>query len=288
MRIITFDGINYQLPESWEEVNAERLPKLIELIYLMPVSGKMYHALIQQALNIKPKAWKKLHKRHFSPKLPDWVRRQNAEVLAQLVSWLSWMWLKPMNKQPFAELIVDKHAWLLAEPDFMSMSYGELTDLYIHLQAYVEQTVPGEERLNYLVATACRPRRARGYTTDPSWNGDHREDYNEFIVRERVKLVAKVDQKKRIAVMIYVASSIKTLMSKYELFGSSSNSSSQEEPEAYGGQGFIKNAHLLAEKGIFGNLKQTQQANVHEVLLFLEEHRNDFLKQQSERRPADL
>ncbi|UHG90107.1 hypothetical protein [Spirosoma oryzicola] len=283
MRIITLDGIDYELPEAWDEVNQERLPNLIELVYLTPESGQMHHALIQLALNIRPRVWKKLHKTHFSPDLPDSVRYANAEVLGQLVAWLSWMWLKPMNKPPFAQLQVDGHAWLLAEPDFMSMSYGELTDLYIHLQAFVEQLVPGEERLNYLVATACRPRPKRGYTLQPGWNGDHREEYNEFLVRERVKLAAKIDYRDRLAVMLYVAATIKNLMNRYALFESESTSTASDAlPEAYSGQSFIKNAHLLAEKGIFGNLKQTQQANVHEVLLFLEEHRNDLLKQQAD------
>jgi hypothetical protein len=192
------------------------------------------------------------------------------------------MWLKPVDKQPFAELMIDGHAYLLPEPEFMSLSYGELTDLYIHLQAFIEQIIPGDERLNYLVATACRPRRRRGYTMDASWNGDHREDYNEFIARERVKLIARVDYRQRMMVMLYVATHIKNIMARYALFSADTGTSKREDTEAYAGQGFIKNQHLLAEKGIFGNLKQTQQANAHEVMLFLEEHHNDLLKQQAD------
>jgi hypothetical protein len=279
MRPIELDGTKYMLPESWNEVTPKQLPKLIKLVYLIPESGSMHLSLIQTALNIKPRVWKRLHRKHFSAGLSDGVRRQNAVVLMQLVDWLSWMWRKPVDQQPFAEIKAGGHALLLPEAEFLTVSYGELTDLYIHLQAFIEQTVPGDERLNYLVATACRPRRPRGYTTDTSWNGDHREDYNEFVARERVKPVAKVDYQQRMMVLLYVASHIKSLMARYTLFKTDAGAG---EAEAYAGQNFIKNQHLLAERGIFGNLKQTQQANAHEVLLFLEENHSDLLKQQAD------
>lgn len=283
MTQIELDGVHYILPESWDEINTERLPKLIELVYLVPESGRMHHALIQLALNIRPKAWKKLHQRHFSPSLREAVRRKNAEVLHQLVQILAWCWEKPMDKQPFPSITVGKEVWLLPEQGFVTLSFGELTDLYIHLQTFIQQTVAGDEHLDYLVATACRPRRPRGYTLDGNWNGDHREPYNEFIVRERVKVAAALPFPTKMAVMLYIAATIKNVMARYTLFDQS-DAPGDGTPEVYTGQGFLKNQHLLAEKGIFGNLRQTQEANAHEVLLFLEEHRFDLkAKQEAER-----
>lgn len=294
MTRIELDGVHYNLPESWDEIDTVRLPKLIELVYLVPESGRLYHTLLQVSLGIRPKAWQKIHQRHFGPKLSANVRRKNAEVLQQIVSMLAWLWTVPMDRQPFTHINVDGagfdgHSWLLPEPDFMSMSYGELTDVYIHLQAYIQQITPGEEELDYLVATVCRPRRARGYTASPDWNGDHREPYNEFVVRERVKLVTGLPFTTKMAVLLYVASTIKNVMGKYALFDDTAENSgsSGSAGEAYTGQGFIKNQHLLAEKGIFGNMKQTQQANAHEVLLFLEEHRADLLAKQQAQQTAD-
>ncbi|KAB7728025.1 hypothetical protein F5984_19920 [Rudanella paleaurantiibacter] len=280
MQQIELDGVSYNLPEAWDEVGPDQIARLINLVYLTPESGKMYHALIQLALNIRPKAWRKLHQKHFSPNLPESVRWKNAEVLQTIVAQLQWLWLKPMHRQPFPSIQVNGKAWLLPEEGFKTMNFGELTDLYIHMQAFIQQTVPGYERLNYLVATACRPRRGRGYTLRPDWNGDHREPYNEFVVRERVAEVAKLDFSTRSAVLLYVASNIKNVLSGYELFDPDATAEPVEEGERYAGQGFIKNAHLLAEKHIFGNLKQTQDANLHEVLLFLEEHRADQLARQ--------
>ena len=285
MRQIDLDGVRYNLPESWDEIDSERLPRLIELVYLIPESGKMHHALIQLALNIRPKVWKKIHQKHFGPNLSATVRRKNAEVLQHLVTLLSWLWKKPMDKRPFESVSPNQEQWLLPEEGFKTMSFGELTDLYIHLQAFIQQTVAGDERLDYLVATACRPEHQGNYQTDPAWNGDRRESYNEFIVRERVKLVAKLEFPIKMAVLLYAASTIKSVMAQYNLFDDSDKSDGTGE--AYSGQGFIKNQHLLAEKGIFGNLRQTQEANVHEVLLFLEEHRADLLAKQQAQKETD-
>lgn len=279
MQQITLDKVSYNLPERWADVPAERLPRLIELVFLTPESGAMHHALIQLALNIRPKVWRKLHQKHFSAGVAPGVRRKNAEVLYQLVQHLSWLFTEPLEAQPFAELRVGKEVWLLPEAGFVTMSYGEMTDLYVHLNGFIQQQPAGDERLDQLVATACRPRRRRGYTTDPDWNGDHRELYNEFVVRDRVGLVTSLDFNQKMAVLLYVASTFKSVLSRYVLFDETT-ASDGAAGESYLGQGFIKNQHLLAEKGIFGNLKQTQGANAHEVLLFLDENRADQLARQ--------
>ncbi|UHG93389.1 hypothetical protein [Spirosoma oryzicola] len=279
MRTIQLDGVSYPFPQNWAEVSPDQLPKLIRLVYLTPENGKMYHELLQALLGIKPKAWKKLHQKHFNPNLPEAVRKKNAVALHDLVFMSRWVWQQPMTEQPFKTITVDKVEWLLPEPGFVSVSYGELTDLYVHLQAYITQQEAGEGELDYLVATACRPARPADQLSHPDWDGDHRERYNEFIVRERVRRLKKVPFEHKLSVLLFVASTIQAVLGKYTLFDANDKKNAGSA-ESYTGQGFIKNTHLLAEKGIFGNLKQTQQANAHEVLLFLEEHRADQIERQ--------
>lgn len=280
MRTIELDGVTYKLPQQWSEIKPDQLPRLIRLVYMTPENGAMYHQLLQALLGIHPKAWKKIHRKHFGPGLLPEVRKKNAVVLHDLLGLCKWVWETPMNQQPFAKLSVDGADWLLPEADFASMSYGELTDLYVHLHAYIEQTEVGEGELDYLVATACRPARPAVELTQADWNGDGRELYNEFMVRQRVKRLGKVAFEQKMAVLLYVASTIQAVLGRYRLFDArpglapapGEKASSGEE---YIGQGWVKNAHLLAEKHVFGTLRQTQQANAHEVLLFLEEYRSD-------------
>ena len=276
MSRVELDGVGYDLPQTWDDIPASRLPRLLEQVYLVPESGRMYHELIKLSLGISDKVWRKLHKRHFGPRLTDDVRRKNAEVLQQLVGELAWLWEEPMTRPPFSELsLPGQLAMVLPDEGFTTMGFGELTDLYTHLETYTRQNE--SERLDYLVATVLRPRRRDNYLNQPDWNGDVREPYNEFLARERVPLVAKLPFPTKLNILLFVAANIKTVMGRYQLFDRTETQGA-DAGETYPGQAFIKNQHMLAEKGIFGNLRQTQAANCHEVLLFLEEHRADLVR----------
>ncbi|WP_374755035.1 hypothetical protein, partial [Arsenicibacter rosenii] len=117
-----------------------------------------------------------------------------------------------------------------------------------------------------LVATLCRPERVSGwgkpYRDDPAWNGDRREDYNEFKARDRLALVRKTGYPQRMAVLLYFAANFKTLMDRYAVFAQEAGADQTATAEEYPGQSMMKNQHLLAEKHIFGNISQTKAANV--------------------------
>jgi len=155
------------------------------------------------------------------------------------------------------------------------MTYGELTDAYVHFMVFLRQIVPGDEHLNLLVATVCRPLRQGMYTADTTWNGDHREPYNEYIAKQRTASVNEVDYAQRMAILLYFAANLKAIMNRYAVFASEAEADTVAED--YPGQSMLKNQHLLAEKHIFGGVLQTKEANAHEVMLFLEENRKDLL-----------
>lgn len=281
MLSIELDGQPYQLPQSWSEVNTQRLPQLLQLIYFTPTTPDTIHQIIRLSLNMRAKAWAKLMHKHFGPQVGKKARQANAIVVHELKHALRWMYTEPIHKQPFPSLAVDNQAYLLPEADLLTLSFGELTDAYIHFLVFIRQLVPGDEHLNLLVATLCRPRRPGHYTTAPDWNGDHREDYNEFTAKERAKSVASLEPGHKMAVLLFFAGNMQRFMDKYAVFG---GGDTDAEPEQYPGQGLLKNAHLLAEKGIFGTMNQTKATNVHEVFLFLEEHRQDILNEIEQRK----
>ncbi|WP_143092952.1 hypothetical protein, partial [Arsenicibacter rosenii] len=104
MKPVRIDTMSCFLPETWEEVDANRLPRLIQLVYMTPEGPAMYHELIQVALNIKPRVWQKLMKKHFNRRLTDECREANAAMLQQLIMALRWLWQDALDKQPFAGL----------------------------------------------------------------------------------------------------------------------------------------------------------------------------------------
>ncbi|WP_461073964.1 hypothetical protein [Spirosoma horti] len=229
--------------------------------------------------------------KHFSPKLGHKARKANAIVLYDLSRSLRWMETEPIQKQPFTHIDIKLERFirpdetlrlLLPEERFYTMTYGELTDAYIHFLTYIRQLVPGSEHLNLLIATLCRPERPELEKAAKDWNGDAREAYNEFIAKERASLVSTLDEGVKMTILLYFAGNLKSILDQYQAFSEGGSS----EPEEYPAQGFVKNQHLLAQKGIFGTLQETKSANVHEVLLFLEENSKDLLAE-AERNKAE-
>lgn len=265
----------YQFPEKWEEVTKKDLPKLIELVYLKGDAGESFHEILKIVMRKTDRSWAKFCSKYFGKQLVARVREANALVLHDAFRALSWMYSEAMDVKPFDYLFFEGENYYLPDPDFYALSFGELSDAYVHTQAYVKQLIPGDERLNLLVATVCRPLQTGNYANDPNWNGDHREQYNEFVAKERAKKLAKLSIVEKTEVLIYFAACLNKLFESYDIFSDDENSGGEDYP----GQGLFKNQHLLAQKGIYTGLNGVKQANVHEVLLFLQEHKADIMEQ---------
>lgn len=286
MKQVTLSSKSYALWETWTEVPKAILPQVLRLLYVESASGQTYHQLLRLALGYSEKEWKRLMKHYFSPKLEDTQREQNAEVLAEVLNYLKWMWTQELTIKPFLCLEVENQTFWLPDDDFLTMSYGELTDAYIHAQAFIEQLVEGDERLNYLMATLCRPERPNKEAIDENWNGDVREAYNEHTSRLRVKLWETADYSDKILVLMWFLGALKDFTERFQVWDEEANGPLPEDE--YPGQSWIKNQHLLSEKQIFGGMSATKKANVHEVFTFLEEHKKDMIaKRKAEKRNAD-
>lgn len=266
------------MPETWIEVQKIQLPDLLTQLFVMPESGTTYHTLLRLTLGYREKEWAQLMKHYFSTKLTEESREANAEVLAEVLRLISWMWKEELTIKPFESITLEESVYLLPDENFLTMTYGELSDAYIHSRAFVEQIVEGEERLNLLLATVCRPERILDKllrnTQLENWNGDRRELYNEHIARSRVKVWESAPYDKKIIVLMYFLGTLKNFLSLFDIWqGDGARPAPEDE---YPGQSWIKNQHLLAEKHIFGGMKDTKAANVHEVFSFLEEHSKDM------------
>lgn len=278
MLTVTINGDNFNIPENWQE--AAGMPAfrancthLLEALYVKPEDGNTYHQVLRVVLGYTQKQWNRLMRHFFSSQRGQQKIDESADALAELVSLVSWMWEGELTIAPFEHIDVEGQEWLMFPDGFSSMTFGELTDSYIHAQAFVNQLVEGEERLNMLVATLCRPERQGDYTKDPDWNGDRREPYNEHAAALRSKLLAGKHFPQKVLTLVYFLGSIKNFFSFFDLFDS--DQSSPPVLEDFPGQSMIKNQHLLSEKAIFGNMASTKKANVHEVFQFLEEHHKD-------------
>jgi hypothetical protein len=280
---ITFNGKEHSLPENWEEVPSDKMRKVLELVFATPESGESYHKLLRLLLGYSERNWQKFMHQFFNTKVAEDKREKNAETLQELLHLMSWMWRENMTKKPFECIYADGREYYLFEESFKTMSFGEMTDAYIHAQAFIQQIEEGESRLNKLVATVCRPKRFVGRKSN--WNGDIREPYNSFIAEGNADSFADVPMEQRVLILVYFLGTLKDFLGYYDIFDD--DDGSPASPEEYPGQSYIKNQHLLAEKGIFGNMDATKAANIHEVFLFLEENKKDIQERIKRQKLAD-
>ncbi|GAB4047076.1 hypothetical protein [Spirosoma litoris] len=271
MQEINFNGQAKTLPENWKEVKPEHLPRLLQLVYFTPDTPEKFHHLLQILLDMGGKQWRALMRKHFGPGIRKKVKEANAIVLHELIHQVRWMSKELTTEKPFPLLQYKEWSLLLPEEDFLTMSFGELSDAYIHFLVWIKQLVPGDTHLDLLVATICRPERTGEYWLEPNWNGDKREPYNEFMAREMAKKLSGLELSQKQLVLLYFAGNMHKVLARYELFDGEGG-----DPEEYPGQGWLKNQHILAEKGIFGTMQQAKEANLHDVLLFLEENKKDI------------
>lgn len=268
---IKFNGQAKTLPGSWKEVKPEHLPQLLQLVYFTPDTPEKYHHMLQILLDMGGKQWRALMRKHFGPGVGKKVKQANAIVLHELIHQVKWMSQELTTERPHEALQYKNWRLLLPEEDFLTMSFGELSDAYIHFLVWIKQIVPGDAHLDLLVATICRPERSGEYWLEPAWNGDKRVLYNEFSAREMAKNLAGMELSQKQMALLYFAGNMQKVLARYALFDGEAG-----EPEKYPGQGWLKNQHILAEKGIFGTMQQAKEANLHDVLLFLEENKKDI------------
>lgn len=275
MQLIYVEGREYQFPTTWADIKKKDIPAMIELVFLRGETGETYHQILRIAMCLTPLQYAQFCQRHFSKSLPENVRAANGEVLHELFLQLSWLYKEPMTVCPFESYSIEDKEYILPDEQFYAMSFAELSDAYIHMQAYVRQLIPGDERLNLLVATLLRPKRVGEKPID--WDGDEREPYNEFIAKSRAKTMKALPDTVKVSVLVYFAACLQKMLDGYDIGGDGGGQ------EAYIGQGFIKNQHLLA-KGIYGTLDNVKKANAHEVLLALQENKADAIEELKQRK----
>ena len=273
MITISINGNDRDMPENWGEVPKENIAPLMNLVYLQPDNGSTTHQVLRLLLCYKPTEYAVMMRRYFNPKSTDSTREANAEALLDLTLLTKWLWQETNTARPFAYFDHALVRWQLPNERLKRMSFGELTAGFIAARGYIEtQSVA---QLDRLVATICRPEASNlnVISQQPDWKGDHREPFNSYAVDARKKVMETVDFEVKALILIWFMASVKEFMSYYDIF---EEGAPDDAGEDYPAQGYIKNQHLLAEKGIFGNLDQTKEANIYDVFLFLHENHQDI------------
>ncbi len=267
---IKLNGVAKKLPQSWQEAEQKLIPKLMEQLFLKPENGETYHEILRLVLGYGSKSWKKLMSNYFGKSNTEDEKQESSEALQELLRMVSWMWQEPLTIVPMPSFMFDGVMYLLPVHDFLTVSWGEIKDAYVHCEIFSRQLIEGEKHLNLLVMTLCRPKRTDDYENS-HWNGDLRETYNEYITARRAEAIEKLDFATKLSVLLFFVGTIKKLLGQYDIYYSGENAGNSKED--FPGQGFEENTLLLAEKHIFGNYKETIATNCHNIFLALERNK---------------
>ncbi len=270
MKQVELNGQPINIPDNWEEVPQKQIPELIKTLFMRQENGETYHELLRIVLSYSEAAWKKLMSKYFGKKNTEAQKEQSAMALQELLRMISWMWQTPLTNQPFSSFSHKGIEYVLPTNGFLTMSWGELKDAYIHAEAFTKQLVKGEKHLNLLILTICRPRAKKKPAFD--WNGDERVPYNEYIVAAQEQEVSDLDYATKLSVLLFFVGTMKQLLDQYDIFYKSS-SSMIPTVETYPGEGFEDNTLLLAEKQLFGNYQETLKVNCHNIFVALERNK---------------
>ncbi len=274
MKEIFISDKRFEMPENWGEIKQFLIPILIDLVFLKPQNGITKHEILRLCLGLTKADWGKFNHHYFGNHLPESRREANAVVLHELFLPINWLWSEPITKQPFESFDTEKDTLYLPSEDFETMIWGELQDSLVYYEAYVKQLEIGDKYLDLLIASICRKKRPPKEINANGWDGDIRQPYNEFHAKKNATLIAAIPYEQKLAILLYYAGTTKVILGRYEVFKDAKDG--EENQEEYPGQGFEKNTHLLAQKGVFGNYDQTRHKNCHNVLIFLEENKKDM------------
>jgi hypothetical protein len=274
MKEIFISDKRFEMPENWTEIKQFLMPVLIDLVFLKPQNGSTKHEILRLCLGMTKDDWGRFNHQYFGAYLPESKREANAAILYELFMLIQWLWSEPITKQPFATIETENDTLYLPPEDFETMTWGELQDSLVFYEAYVKQLEAGDKYLDLLISSICRKKRPPKEINAIGWDGDIRLPYNEFHAKRNATLIADISYQQKLSILLFYAGTTKEILGRYEVFKTANED--DENQEEYPGQGFEKNTHLLAQKGIFGNYDQTRHKNCHNVLIFLEENKKDM------------
>lgn len=189
---------SFYLPQNWDEVGTDKLLELSPLLLLDSANNrieivKAYAAQSKETLDA-----------FLSLTVQDVYR------LTSIIEWVYDTWI---CKPYFSFFKNDKREkYYLPSETLGNCSVIE----YIFADKYFEAIRTGDtNKLNYLLATLCRPRR-KNYKPDAvDADGDIREKFNSVLIEQRAALMEKVDIRFKLFFLLFFIGCKKELARKF-------------------------------------------------------------------------
>jgi hypothetical protein len=247
---------SFYLPETWTEIDAA---KFIEITpYLLQDTPENRLAILRKFLT------KNSFYLYF---------RLNAVQVYEIAKQIDWMYSEAMA-EPIIPFITNQKGTNLYLP---TATLGNCVLIeYAFAHFYIQKIMQGDSSyLDFLLVCLCRPEIANYNPDSPNYGGDRREKFNPVLIEARVKLIAKIDARYKLYLLLFFIGCQKQLAAKFPAIFAQIEEEVPKEASPYGLLGTIWD---LA--GSIDKEEQVQYALLHNTFGFLSHQHfiNDKLK----------
>jgi hypothetical protein len=250
----------YPLPSSWEELTRKQT-KLCAELSLAKASP------ITKAVAL----W------HLVPGARSVLKQVDDYILYEISQCLGWIWeSRPVEADTDVTPMIQWFHWngkryYLPRASLLDVTIEEWTYVDLYLQEMMEEETR-EEGLIGLAATICRQRRSWWARHRHDFDGYPRIEFNPETIEDREKAFRTLPAFVLVAVQDFIMRSAEMLRLRYEPVFSGPASGGLD-------LGYTGLQINMADSGIFGTLRETRKANIHDVLLFAMKRELDSRKQ---------
>ena len=233
-------------PSSWNEITPKQLIRLAEVLY----SG------IEDQDKLKIKITRIL----FGLKWYQIFLMSSAQ-LAYLNTFFNYIFEKnSLTENKFPSLRIGFSRFYGPLGDFSSLKGKEWTNAADAFREYVQ--TGEEEYLNLLIAILWRPRNKEAKPEREDWDGDFRLPYNTFTAERRAKVMAKLDYRIKLAILIW----FRGCWEEWEQYYPRVFTANGEQVENFG---WMETMQKLTGT-TFGSLNETEESPMWKLLLKME------------------
>ena len=138
-----------------------------------------------------------------------------------------------------------------------NLTFKEFVFAYNLYVAYKKYKQP--ERLDQLIAVLYRPKQPGLTTQHPDYQGDLRQPFNNHLIEQRAKKMAKLPDYYKQAILIWFEGCFNWMVERYEQLFSTNETTSEAE-------GGLKELIHRLSGGTFGDFTQTEQTNIFDIM----------------------
>ncbi len=284
MQILTTSHGQIPIPERWDEIPGETIPKLIEHRFNWHLIDEDGHRAKQRLAIL-----------HYLTGIPakNFARLPDTE-LYDLLRRTDWVVNTRLDCRPFPYFTYKGVEYYLPAPKLADTSSGELSMANLYYLAYSRPQNADYNAVYSLIATLCRPRRwdylIRRFGTD--YAGDDRQPYNSLRIDKAARHFAKgLPMGTIMAVLQYFECLLDEFMARYQdVFEGDEGT----RPLFQNGEGWLALLEDVAENAPFGDYDAVFSQNCHTVWMYLrhkklkvDREREEYERQAEEQKTHD-